>query len=162
MADNTDTSTAGTPTAAHEDGVSQTEQSRLCVSGVIETTLCCPNLAAAETFYTKILNFDVLAKEEGRHLFFRCGNSMLLLFNPEHTSVTVTEVDDIPESTTQSASTSRLTDAGEVIFTGSRMGGQGVAVFLVPEPSGIGAAFALATLVVLRRRRSRCAKPESS
>ncbi len=96
MADNTDTSTAGTPTAAHKDGVSQTGRSRLRVSGVIETTLCCPDLAAAETFYTKILNFDVLAKEEGRHLFFRCGNSMLLLFNPEHTSVTTTEVDGVP------------------------------------------------------------------
>ncbi|MGD8328906.1 MAG: VOC family protein, partial [Acidobacteriota bacterium] len=34
------------------------------------------------------------ARDEGRHLFFRCGDGMLLLFNPQHTSTTVTEVGD--------------------------------------------------------------------
>lgn len=110
MTDDADTPTAGPPTAARgngvsqaedggsqaEDSVPQAEDSRLRISGIIETTLCCPDLAAAEAFYTKILNFDVFAKEEGRHLFFRCGNGTLLLFNPEHTSVTATKVDGAP------------------------------------------------------------------
>lgn len=66
----------------------------LCVAGVLETTLCCADLAAAEAFYTEVLNFEVFAKDEGRHLFFRCGDGMLLLFNPEHTAVNVTTVGD--------------------------------------------------------------------
>ena len=65
----------------------------LRVRGVIETTLSCTDLDVAERFYTKVLGFNVFAKEEGRHLFFRCGDAMLLLFNPEHTSRKVTKVD---------------------------------------------------------------------
>lgn len=64
----------------------------LRVAGVAETTLCCVDLTAAEAFYTGVLNFEVYARDEGRHLFFRCGGSMLLLFNPEHTAVNVTTV----------------------------------------------------------------------
>ncbi len=64
----------------------------LAVRGVIETTLCCPDLDAAEAFYSGVLGFEVFAKDEGRHLFFRCGDGMLLLFNPGHTSVNVTTV----------------------------------------------------------------------
>ncbi|MGD8815626.1 MAG: VOC family protein [Acidobacteriota bacterium] len=66
----------------------------LRVRGVIETALYCPDLEAAERFYTEVLNFEVFARDEGRHLFFRCGDGMLLLFNPQHTSTTVTEVGD--------------------------------------------------------------------
>jgi len=68
----------------------------LRVRGVIETTLSCIDLDVAERFYTKVLGFEVFAKEEGRHLFFRCGDAMLLLFNPEHTSAVVTAVDGVP------------------------------------------------------------------
>lgn len=131
MADNTDTSTAGTPTAAHENSVSPAEESRLRVSGVIETTLCCRDLAAAETFYRKILNFDVFAKEEGRHLFLRCGNSMLLLFNPEHTSVTVTEVDDIPiplHGTTGAGHVAFRANEDEIEHWKQRLGEHGVEI----------------------------------
>ena len=64
----------------------------LRVTGVIETTLNCADLEAAERFYTTVLGFEVFAKEEGRHLFFRCGEAMLLLFNPEHTATKVTKV----------------------------------------------------------------------
>jgi catechol 2,3-dioxygenase-like lactoylglutathione lyase family enzyme len=69
-----------------------TDDEKLRARGIIETTLCCPDLDAAETFYTEILGFEVFAKDEGRHLFFRCGDGMFLLFNPEHTAVKVTEV----------------------------------------------------------------------
>lgn len=68
------------------------EDERLQVRGIIETTLGCPDLNAAEAFYTDVLGFEVFAKDEGRHLFFRCGDGMFLLFNPRHTSVNVTEV----------------------------------------------------------------------
>lgn len=67
---------------------------RLRPPRVAETTLCCVDLEAAEAFYSGVLNFEVYARDEGRHLFFRCGDGMLLLFNPEHTTVNVTTVGD--------------------------------------------------------------------
>ena len=76
---------------ATDDGTPQTVD-RLRVRGVIETTMCCRDLGAAEAFYTEILGLEVFAKDEGRHLFFRCGNGMLLLFNPDDTTDRVTMV----------------------------------------------------------------------
>lgn len=64
------------------------------VRSIIETTLCCDDLDAAEAFYTGVLGFETWAKDDGRHLFFRCGDAMLLLFNPDHTSRNVTTVGD--------------------------------------------------------------------
>lgn len=64
------------------------------IAGVIETTLCCPDLEAAEDFYTEVLGFKIFAKEEGRHIFFRCGEGMFLLFNPLYTSTKVSMVGD--------------------------------------------------------------------
>ena len=64
----------------------------LAIRGVIETTMCCRDLEAAEAFYTDILRLDVFARDKGRHVFFRCGDGMLLLFNPEDTSSRVTTV----------------------------------------------------------------------
>jgi catechol 2,3-dioxygenase-like lactoylglutathione lyase family enzyme len=90
---NTGTDTATAP-AHRVDSPDQQPDDDLRVTGVIETTLCCPDLDAAESFYTEVLNFEVFAKDEGRHLFFRCGNGMFLLFNPEHTAVKVTTVGD--------------------------------------------------------------------
>lgn len=72
------------------------DDNRLHVRGIIETTLSCIDLDAAEAFYTDVLGFQVFAKDEGRHLFFRCGNGMFLLFNPQHTAVKVTDVAGVP------------------------------------------------------------------
>jgi len=80
-------SRADTPHAPADDAP-------LRVRGVIETALYCSDLEAAEAFYTGVLNFEVFAKEDGRHLFFRCGDGMLLLFNPGYTATTVSEVGD--------------------------------------------------------------------
>ena len=53
---------------------------------VLEACLYVDDLDAAETFYTKTLGLALHSKLEGRHVFFRCGNQMVLLFNPETTS----------------------------------------------------------------------------
>lgn len=55
------------------------------VSRIIETCLYVEDLEAAETFYTGVLGLSVLSKVEGRHVFFRCGEGMFLLFNPRRT-----------------------------------------------------------------------------
>lgn len=90
---NTGTDTA-TASARDADPTDVRPHDDLHVQGVIETTLCCPDLDAAESFYTEVLNFEVFAKDDGRHLFFRCGNGMLLLFNPDYTAVKVSTVGD--------------------------------------------------------------------
>jgi catechol 2,3-dioxygenase-like lactoylglutathione lyase family enzyme len=50
---------------------------------VLETCLYVDDLAAAEAFYTEVLGLEFFAREAGRHVFLRCGASMVLLFNPE-------------------------------------------------------------------------------
>ena len=56
-------------------------------SGVLETVLYAKDLAAAEVFYCEILGMAPFAKVEGRHLFYRCGDQVLLIFNPNVTTV---------------------------------------------------------------------------
>ena len=53
---------------------------------VLETCLYVSDLDAAEKFYRDVIGLDFYAKQEGRHVFFRCGTSMFLLFDPDGTS----------------------------------------------------------------------------
>src|ERR1051325_2198567 len=54
-------------------------------SGVLESALYCPDLEAAEAFYHNVLGLEPIAKQTGRHIFFRCGAGVVLLFNPKAT-----------------------------------------------------------------------------
>ena len=53
---------------------------------VLETALYASDLDAAETFYTGVLGLEVIGRMEGRHVFFRCGDGVLLVFDPAATS----------------------------------------------------------------------------
>nr|WP_302895495.1 VOC family protein [Mesorhizobium sp. LMG 17147] len=53
----------------------------------MESALYVTDLAAAERFYSGVLGLDLLGKVDGRHLFFRCGDGVLLIFNAEATKV---------------------------------------------------------------------------
>lgn len=64
--------------------------------GVIETCLYAPDLEAAEAFYRDALKLDVVSRERGRHVFFRCGEGMVLVFDPDHTSKHETTVNGAP------------------------------------------------------------------
>src|SRR5690606_37660464 len=55
-------------------------------AGILETVLYVSDLAAAERFYSDVLGLQPFSKSAGRQLFYRCGNQVLLLFNPEATS----------------------------------------------------------------------------
>ncbi len=57
------------------------------VERVLETCLYVDDLSAAEEFYGHILGLEVDSRVAGRHAFFRCGEGMLLLFNPEATEL---------------------------------------------------------------------------
>jgi catechol 2,3-dioxygenase-like lactoylglutathione lyase family enzyme len=50
--------------------------------GVMETVLYVDDLAAAERFYTDVLGLEVIARDPSRHVFFRCGSGVFLVFNP--------------------------------------------------------------------------------
>lgn len=51
--------------------------------GILETCLYADDLVAAERFYTQILGLRLVRREVTRHLFFRCGDHMLLIFRPD-------------------------------------------------------------------------------
>lgn len=50
-----------------------------------ETCLYIDDLDLAERFYHQILEMPLISKEDQRHVFFRCGDSVLLCFLPEIT-----------------------------------------------------------------------------
>ena len=52
---------------------------------VLETCLYTDDLDAAFDFYSGVLELKLHSRAEGRHLFFHCGNSMVLIFNPAET-----------------------------------------------------------------------------
>ncbi len=54
---------------------------------MLETAVYASDLIAAERFYTEVLGLEAFAHVAGRHVFFRCGNGVFLVFNPETTSV---------------------------------------------------------------------------
>lgn len=56
------------------------------ISGVLETCLYATDLAAAERFYANVLGLAVFSREPGRHVFFRCGEAMFLVFDAARTS----------------------------------------------------------------------------
>jgi catechol 2,3-dioxygenase-like lactoylglutathione lyase family enzyme len=55
------------------------------VDRIVESVLYAQDLEAAETFYAKILGLEVYSRVAGRHVFFRCGTGMFLVFNPDKT-----------------------------------------------------------------------------
>ena len=57
------------------------------LAGILETVLYAENFAGLREFYEGILGLEVIAEEPFRHLFIRCGNQVLLIFNPAHTRV---------------------------------------------------------------------------
>ena len=62
------------------------------VQGILEISLYVDDLEAAEEFYRRVLNLEVHSVQENRHVFLRCGPTMLLIFNPYESSTG----DDVP------------------------------------------------------------------
>ena len=52
---------------------------------ILESALYVTDLAAAEAFYGDVLGLERISKIERRHVFFRCGPGVLLLFDAETT-----------------------------------------------------------------------------
>ncbi|MBP9047931.1 MAG: VOC family protein [Tabrizicola sp.] len=54
---------------------------------ILETALYAPDLDAAKAFYGETLGLPVIAEVTGRHVFFRVGAGVLLVFDPGATEV---------------------------------------------------------------------------
>ena len=55
------------------------------VDRVLETSLYVDDLGAAAAFYEDILGLEPISAVPGRHSFYRCGDGVLLLFDPART-----------------------------------------------------------------------------
>lgn len=55
------------------------------IEHLVEACLYVEDLERAEAFYRGVLGLSLVEKQPGRHLFFRVGGSMLLIFRPEAT-----------------------------------------------------------------------------
>ena len=68
----------------------------MVIDGVLETCLYADDLPAVERFYAGVLELPVFARVAERHVFFRCGSGMLLVFDPQRTASAPGEVGGIP------------------------------------------------------------------
>jgi catechol 2,3-dioxygenase-like lactoylglutathione lyase family enzyme len=55
-------------------------------AAILESAVYADDLDAAEDFYGRVMGLERIAKVPGRHVFFRCGRGVLLVFNAEATS----------------------------------------------------------------------------
>jgi catechol 2,3-dioxygenase-like lactoylglutathione lyase family enzyme len=107
---------------------------------VLETCLCAPDLDAVRPFYRDVLGLEEIAHQPGRHLFFRCGRGVLLLFCAEHTATQQTEVNGslLPLHGTHGAGhVAFRVDAGELDVWQRQLPASGVAIeSIVDWPNG--------------------------
>lgn len=57
------------------------------LGGILETALYAGDLDAAEAFYGGLLGLEKITRHANRHVFYRCGQGVLLIFNPKETVV---------------------------------------------------------------------------
>ena len=55
------------------------------LEGMLETALYAKDLDGVEAFYEGILGLSKITRAANRHVFFRCGPGVLLIFNPDET-----------------------------------------------------------------------------
>jgi len=101
------------------------------VSGVLETCLYADDLDAAERFYGGLLGLEAFAREAGRHVFFRCGAGVVLLFAPERTAAAPGAVNGVPvpaHGTRGAGHAAFAVDEAELPAWRARLAAHGVAV----------------------------------
>ena len=56
-------------------------------SQILETAVYVDDLDAAESFYGGVLGLEKITRAANRHVFYRCGPAVLLIFNPAETEI---------------------------------------------------------------------------
>jgi catechol 2,3-dioxygenase-like lactoylglutathione lyase family enzyme len=65
------------------------------IEAVLETALYAEDLDKAEAFYDNVLGLQKIRRGGNRHIFYRCGAGVLLIFNPNETETPI-ENDPFP------------------------------------------------------------------
>lgn len=60
-------------------------QTRQPLSGILEASVYVEDLDVAAVFYGDILGLEKIGQQDGRHVFFRCGATIVLVFRAEET-----------------------------------------------------------------------------
>jgi catechol 2,3-dioxygenase-like lactoylglutathione lyase family enzyme len=150
---------AATALAAHGDGL----HPRIMSLGQLsEAALYTNDLAAAERFYHEVLGLEIISRMEGRGISFRCGATVLLVFDPART-----RIPDAGVPTHGAAGEGHIAfviDESEVPSWRTRLGEFGIAIEAeVNWPSGGGSLYfrdpagnvvELAPPTLWRKRRS--------
>ncbi len=55
------------------------------IEGVLEAALYARDLDAADDFYGTVLGLERITRQGDRHIFFRCGQTVVLIFNADET-----------------------------------------------------------------------------
>ena len=64
-------------------------------TGILETVVYCRDLNAAREFYEQVVGLKAYSVEPERHLFYKVGESMLLIFNPENTTTAIVTISGV-------------------------------------------------------------------
>ena len=62
--------------------MNQRPSDALPLGGVLETAIYTDDLENARAFYGGLLGLEEVTAKEGRHIFFRCGTTVVLIFDP--------------------------------------------------------------------------------
>jgi len=98
------------------------------VDRILETCLYAEDLETAREFYTKVLGLPLFSELDGRHLFFRCGEGMLLIFNPAATETVRSEIEAPPHGARGAGHCCFVMEEGEIEEWRRHLGRQGVKI----------------------------------
>jgi len=91
---------------------------------VLETGLYARDLDAAERFYHGVLGLEVLLRERGRHVFFRCGTGTVLVFKPGATQMS----DTVPHGSVGAGHVAFVVETDQLMTWRRHFSAQGVDV----------------------------------
>jgi catechol 2,3-dioxygenase-like lactoylglutathione lyase family enzyme len=95
------------------------------IERIIESALYVDDVERAGRFYRDVLGLDLIASEVPRHVFFRVGESVLLLFDP---GVTRTGDHPPPHGATGSGHLAFGVESGELEAWRERLNAHGIAI----------------------------------
>ena len=98
---------------------------------VLESALYAENLEETAAFYADVMDLERIAAAEGRHVFFRAGDGVVLLFRPSATEVPPAPDARVPVPPHGSRGEGHLcfaASAGEIDRWRERLGRAGVAI----------------------------------
>ncbi|MBT1158268.1 VOC family protein [Aminobacter anthyllidis] len=101
------------------------------LSAILESALYVTDLDAAEAFYSEVMGLERIAKVPGRHVFFRCGQGVLLLFDADatrHPPKPDARLPVPPHGTTGQGHLCFSATAEEVEHWKTRLEGEGIAI----------------------------------